>query len=214
MKDVLVYVEGPSDVRAMEQLFGGLIAAKCEAGVSIRFFPAREGDRKKNLLTRTPKDAARLLKNNPQTFVVIVPDLYPPNKGFDHKTFDEMRKGAEDVFADECRRIAPGEGRSLHDRFKVFCFKHDLEVLILACPEGLKYRLGATKLRLDWCNPAEDQNHDDPPKAVVKRLFSQHGDYYAEVADAPIILANCDYLALAEACPQCFKPFVEFLENL
>lgn len=214
MKEVLLYFEGPSDVAAMDVLFGNLIQEKAGAGVTIKLLKADSGDRKQTLLTRTPVNAARILQKMPRTMVAIVPDLYPPNKGFDHRTFDEMREGAEAVFHRECERIAPGSGGVLRDRFKVFCFKHDLEVLLLASPDALKARLNISALRVSWSNPVEDQNHDAPPKVVVKRLFKEHNAYYDEVADAPFLLSGSDYRRLAEACPQCFKPFVDFLEAL
>lgn len=214
MKEVLVYFEGPSDIAAMNQLFAPLIEEKSATGVAIQFFQTREGDKKKNLLTRTPHDAARIVSNKPEAIVAIVPDLYPPNKGFSHRSYAEMKLEAEAIFARECERISPGSSENLKTRFKVFCFKHDLEVLLLASPDELKGRLGGATLRVSWTTPVEDQNHDDPPKFVVKRLFSEHHAYYDEVTDAPVILAGRDYRQLAEACPQCFKPFVEFLENL
>jgi len=214
MKEVLLYFEGPSDIAVMEVLFGSLIAEKAAAGVSIKLLKADAGDRKQTLLEKIPVKAARILQKMATTVVAIVPDLYPPNKGPKHSTFEEMREGAEGVFAEECDRIAPGCGRELSERFKVFCFKYDLEVLLLASPESLKNRLGISTLSVSWAHPVEDQNHGDPPKFVVRRLFERHGHFYDGPTDAPLILSNCDYRALAEACPQCFKPFVEFLENL
>lgn len=214
MKEVLVYFEGPSDIAAMEVLFGNLIAGKASEGTFIKLLKAGAGDRKQTLLTKTPIKAARVLQNNPQAIVVIVPDLYPPNKGFPHRTFEEMQKGSLDIFISECERIAAESADGLLERFNVFCFKHDLESLLLACPDALKDRLGADQLKVAWANPVEDQNHDDPPKAVVKRLFAAHGQRYDEVADAPFILAGTGYHALAQACPQSFKPFADFLERL
>jgi len=214
MKKVVVYFEGPSDISAMRQLFGGLIEKKSSEGVSIIFSQAAKGDRKKTLLMETPKRAARMLSNGEVDVVAIVPDLYPQNKGFDHHTIDELRDGAHAIFVNECTRIAPKRQNILAPRFKVFCFKHDLEALLLACPDTLKRRLNTDTLRISWAKSVEDQNHDDPPKKIIEKLFEAHGQRYADVADAPQILLGCDYRRLVAACPQGFKPFAEFLENL
>ena len=214
MKKVAVYFEGPSDIAAMRQLFGGLIKTKSSAEVSIHFFQAAKGDRKKTLLMDIPKRAARMLNNGEADIVAIVPDLYPRNKGFDHHTIDELQNGAYAIFVKECARIAPKMQNTLTQRFKVFCFKHDLEALLLACPDALKYRLNTSKLLVNWAKSVEDQNHDDPPKEVIKRLFTAHNEKYDEVVDAPLLLEGCDYHTLAKDCSQGFKPFAEFLENL
>ena len=214
MKNVLVYFEGPSDIAAMKQLFGDLIEQKTSSGVSIKFFPAPEGDKKHALLTKTPIRAVRTLKNDDTAVVAIVPDLYPPNKGLAHQTPGELRDAVRALVAKECERIAPDRREALVQRFEVFCFKHDLEVLLLACPEALKRRLNTGTLRVSWTKSVEDQNHDNPPKRIIEKLFEAHGQRYEGVADAPQILLGCDYRQLAEACPQGFKPFAEFLENL
>ena len=155
----------------MKELFASLIMEKSAAGTSIQFFQSREGDKKKTLLTHTPRVAARTLKNKIGSIVAIVPDLYPPNKGFPHRTYDELRTGAEAVFIRECGRIASGSENELLARFKVFCFKHDLEVLLLASPEALKNHLRTESLKINWTSPAENQNHDVPPKTRRKKTL-------------------------------------------
>jgi hypothetical protein len=37
---------------------------------------------------------------------------------------------------------------------------------------------------------------------------------YKGTIDAPLILGNSNYTTIAQRCPQCFKPFVEYLESL
>ena len=214
MKEILIYFEGPSDVAVMEKLFGSLLTEKAAAGVTIKFLAVNSGDRKQTLVTEIPVKAARILPRMHRTTVAIVPDLYPPNKGFRHSTYHEMRQGAQDLFVTECERIESGSSGRFLERFKVFCFKHDLESLLLACPEALKRRLDAKSLAVDWSTPVEDQNHDNPPKKVVQRLFAQHDAYYDDVTDAPLILEGCDPDRLAQACPQGFKPIVDFLKSL
>lgn len=36
---------------------------------------------------------------------------------------------------------------------------------------------------------------------------------YVETEDAPEILAGADYRDLKRRCPQCFAPFVDYLES-
>jgi hypothetical protein len=98
-------------------------------------------------------------------------------------------------------------------RFHAFCFKHDLEVLLLAADEQLRRRLGAHRLQRTWAEDVEDQNHDIPPKRIIEALYREHERAYG-VAEASIILEDADYKEIAERCPQCFKPFIEFLTSL
>ena len=60
----------------------------------------------------------------------------------------------------------------------------------------------------------EEQNHDLPPKRIVERLFESCGKQYQESTDAPLILGTADYQTISDRCPQSFKPFIDFLENL
>jgi len=214
MKRVVVYVEGPSDKAAMEALLKPLLRQRRQQGIAIDFFDAPAGDRKKSLLLKIPHRAVNILCNQPATFVVTMPDLYPRNRGFPHKTYEELANGVLKNFrrAVQRKRI-PNNGR-LEERFKVFCFKHDLEALVLASRDALRIRLEATSLPITWTLPVENQNHDQPPKRVVEDLFRQHRQRYRDTVDAPLILSGSDYQGLAEACPQCFKPFVEFLSSI
>ena len=76
------------------------------------------------------------------------------------------------------------------------------------------YDVTQPQLPKTWTIPVEDQNHDIPPKKIVEEIFKKYGKSYKESVDAPIILANARYQDIAELCPQAFKPFVQFLENL
>jgi hypothetical protein len=211
---VVVYVEGPSDKAAMEKLLKPLLEEKLEQGVTIHFFYASQGDRKAWLLLEAPRRAVNILLNQLDSFVVAMPDLYPRNKAFPHETFDELSAGVWKNFRDALRAKRPDAPPTVTDRFRVFCFKHDLEALLLAAVDPLKRRLGASSLPVTWRVPVEDQNHHRPPKRVVEDLFVQHGSRYKDTVDAPLILAESSYEDLAEKCPQCFKPFVEFLSGL
>lgn len=211
---VLIYVEGPSDKAAMNALLEPLLNQKRAAGIEILFFDAPEGDKKTSVLMKVPKKAANILLNEPDSIVVALPDLYPRNKAFPHETFDELRRGLEANFERELRAKGAGDDARLRARFKVFCFKHDLESLVLAAEEALKSRLGIKSFGVPWARPVEDQDQDDPPRRVIERLFDRHGDRYKDTIDAPLILGDSQYLVIADRCPQCFKPFVEFLANL
>lgn len=102
----------------------------------------------------------------------------------------------------------------IQERFKVFCFKHDLEALLLAAQHELAHRLGAKSIAVTWRVPVEDQDQDQPPKRIVESLFAERGKRYRDTVDAPIILGACQYQEIADRCPQCFRPFVEFLTGL
>lgn len=211
---VTVYVEGRSDRLALEALLARLLEEKRAAGVDIRFYEAPPtGDRKAVLLTKLPLKGLDILRNLPDSVVVILPDLYPPNKGFPHRTPDEMRAGIMHRFVEAGTQKGLRDIGYLSSRFHVFCFKHEMEVLLLAARERFAAHLDCAKFSPDWAAQAEDQNHDDPPSRVVERWFKTCGRGYDKVTDARGILAGVDYQVLAQRCPQCFKPFVDFLES-
>jgi phenylpyruvate tautomerase PptA (4-oxalocrotonate tautomerase family) len=211
----IIYVEGPSDRLAMERLLRHLIETKRQAGVDIQFFevPSRGGDRKAALLTKIPRRAVDILRNDPDSVVVAMPDLYPRNKAFEHETAEQLIEGIRQAFLSALSSKGL-EDQRLVERFHAFCFKHDLEALLLAAEAVLANRLGSRDLKRTWQTPVEDQNHDNPPKRVVEELFREHGKRYVGTADAPVILAAANYQDIAERCPQCFAPFIEFLEKL
>jgi Domain of unknown function (DUF4276) len=211
---VIVYVEGPSDKLAMYALLRPLIDVKGQQGVAVDFVEAPVGDKKKSLLTKVPRRAASILANDPDAIVVAMPDLYPKNKAFPHETAADLAAGIQDAFI---QSLGAQRGRMTtldQDRFRTFCFKHDMEALILASEESLQSRLQTRNLKREWHIPVEDQNHDAPPKRIVEQLFQRHGERYKDTVDAPVILGSSNYETIAERCPQCFRPFVDFLESL
>lgn len=216
---VEIYVEGLSDKLAMEVLLKTLIDHKLQHGINIRFFPVKGknndkgGDAKKDLLTKIPTKAVDIIRDKPDSIVVVIPDLYPKNKGFKHETIQELENGIFDNFNQVLQSKGINDYR-LRDRFKVFCFKHDLEALILAAESELRTVLGVDSLRRIWTIPVEEQNHNVPPRDIVEKIFRECGKKYDGRLDAPKILANARYQDIAELCPQAFKAFVQFLENL
>lgn len=213
MKTVHVYVEGPSDRAAMEVLLASLLDRLQQRGVAVQFRTAGSGDGKKAVLLKAPAKAVDILRNGPNDLVAAMPDLYPKNHGFPHSTVEELVGGILQRFREILERKGLRDQR-LENRFHVFCFKHDLEALVLAAFEPLKTRLGAPGLRRTWHLPVEDVDHGRPPKRVVEDLFREHGQHYRDTVDAPMILQGASYLTIAEECPECFRPFVEFLESL
>jgi hypothetical protein len=219
---VIIYVEGPSDKNAMEALLVNLIDKKSEEGVSIEFFPIKGGnndkggDAKKDLLLKAPTKAVDILCNNPNSVAIILPDLYPKNKGFPHETFQQLKAGIMENFSQALQKKRIQDER-LKERFKVFCFKYEMEALILAAESALKDKLGVTDLTdldVTWTIPVENQNHDRPPSKIVEQLFRDSGKGYNKTVDAKLILRNTSYQEITDKCTQCFKPFVEFIEGI
>lgn len=216
---VVIYVEGPSDKLAMEELLAPIINQKCQQGIRIEFFPVKGsdsnqgGDAKKDLLTKIPITAVNIIRNQPDSIVVVVPDLYPRNKGFEHETVQDLENGFINNFNQALQKKGIDDSR-LIKRFRVFCFKYDLEALILAAESPLRSVLGNNSIVATWTIPVEDQNHNHPPKRVVEQLFQSFGKRYKGAVDAPLILGSISYQDIVEQCPQCFGPFVQFLENL
>ncbi|WP_341730415.1 DUF4276 family protein [Microcoleus sp. EPA2] len=216
---VIIYVEGTSDKNAMEALLEKLIEKKSEEGVSINFFAIkgpkndRGGDAKKELLLNAPTKAVNILCNNPNSIAIILPDLYPRNKGFPHETFQQLEAGIMKNFSHALQKKGIQDER-LQERFKVFCFKYEMEALILAAESALRDKLGVTSLAVTWTIPVEDQNHDRPPSEIVEQLFRDSGKKYDKRVDPQLILRDTSYQEIADKCPQCFKPFVEFIEGI
>jgi len=200
MKEVFVYVEGPSDQLGMEKLLANAIKTALNTGNSVGFYPMGG---KNALLNKGPLKALNILRNKPNSWVFLVPDLYPQNMSFAHSTYDELKRELEKRFRSELQRKNCDD--RLKDRFLVHCFKYDLEVLLLASDQALMQRLGTTKFTQTWTNPVEDQDHHRPPKRVVKDLFSDAGKKYKETADVPWILERSDFNELKDKCPQNFK---------
>jgi hypothetical protein len=211
---VHIYVEGASDKYAMENLLKPLIERKQKENVYIRFHDSPEGDKKKSVLLKIPHKAVNILRNNSSAIVIALPDLYPKNKGFNHETVTELEQGICKVFSNKLKTAGIHYDEKIRERFKVFCFKYELESLILASKESLEKRLGVTSLKIEWRLPVEDQNHENPPKKIVEKLFKLQNMRYTETIDAPIILGSSHYQELTKSCRQCFKPFIDYLEQI
>lgn len=206
MSEVFVYIEGPSDQLGMRELFADVIETVKQQGKTVDFYPLNG---KEPLLNKGPTRAINILRNRPNSYVFIVPDLYPRNKPFPHTSYPDLKDHVEKRFNEELQR--KGCDSRLADRFFVHCFKYDLESLILASEEALLSRLKKEKFSRSWANPVEDQNHNNPPKRIVEMLFHDSGMKYKDTADIPWILKRSNYRELVDKCRQNFKPFVEDL---
>jgi len=217
---VIVYLEGKSDQLAMETLLSPLVEHKKNNGILIHFIGLKSeeyriGNNKKYLITKIAKRAVNIIINDPHALVVVIPDLYPKDVGFPHKTPNELIKGVKENFVTALTAKKADYNSHIANRFRVFCFKHDLEVLLLAAENAMLDYLSPCKPAswCDWKEP-ENQNLNNPPKRIVERLFSDCKKKYRATRDAPLILRSVLYPTIVEKCSQCFKPFVDFLEGL
>lgn len=85
--------------------------------------------------------------------------------------------------------------------------------MLLAAHEELADHLGIKSIERKWKEIVEDQDHENPPKRVVEKLFEENHGKYQEAVDAPAILAKVDPDKLKKRCCQCFAPFVDFLQG-
>lgn len=210
---ILVYVEGPSDRAGLEALLRPLSE---EQGVGLKFLPQHG---KTALLEGVPSKAADHLADHPDDWVFALPDLYPmrayegtANAHGSRRDLDRLLRRRFEERADRIRLAA-----ELRRRFLVHCLKHDLETLLLACPDQLRRRLGTDHaLEKGWRRPVEEQNDEHPPKSVVERLFQRYRPKpgYVDTIDAPWILERADLPAIEKACPQSFAPFVADLRRV
>ena len=214
---VIVYVEGPSDQKALQALLSKpIIEPARQRRVGISFSPLGG---KAPILNDVPRKAAEILKQSPDDWVFALPDLYPmayyddtPNA---HRSHAELVKVLQGRFQSRAGKIGVPEAARSH--FRVHCLKHDLEALLLAAPDQLRDRLKTKDaLKGRWRLPVENQNDAKPPKYVVEDLFRQYRKKpdYIDTVDAVWILERASLPSLEVACRQNFEPFVRELRAL
>ncbi|PZC52365.1 MULTISPECIES: DUF4276 family protein [unclassified Mesotoga] len=163
MNQLMVYVEGESDRLALTTLMKPLIEKKNSEGIAIEFASVGQSDNMSNnkraLLVKYPRKAYQIMRNNRESAVVLLPDLYPYNVGVPHTSYLQLRNGVMNAFA---AMLSESENE-LKSRFEVFCFKHDLEVLLLAAFDQLQECLGMN-IRKTWSREVEEQDDNNPPK--------------------------------------------------
>ena len=125
-----------------------------------------------------------------------------------------MKNGILESFNRTLKSKGLQDDTRLKARFFIFCFKYDLESLILASKESMERHLRIQSIDIIWQMPVEDQNHSNPPKRIVESVFMKYSKKYVDTIDAPAILRTANYKYITEQCPQCFKPFVDFLTEL
>jgi hypothetical protein len=213
---VTIYVEGPSDQKALQALLDGpLIEPARSRGIGIKLYPLGG---KAPILNDVPRKAAELLKQSPGDWVFALPDLYPMASYDDgphrHRSFAELVALLRGRFLSRADKIGlPEEARS---HFRVHCLKHDLEALLLASPDELRQRLKTKDALRRWRLPVEEQNDSKPPKYVVMDLFRQYRKKpdYIDTDDAVWILARASLATLERECRQNFAPFVRELRAI
>ncbi|RAM59347.1 hypothetical protein DS67_05725 [Mesotoga sp. SC_4PWA21] len=137
-----------------------------------------------------------------------MPDLYPYNVGVPHANYSQLREFVLKSFGS----LLSAHEEDFMSRFEVFCFKHDLEVLLLAAFEQLQEHLGIT-VHETWKREVEEQDDNNPPKKISKSLFRKAKKRYG-VTTAAEILRNASLEDIRSKCPQSFAPFVEYIEKL
>jgi hypothetical protein len=210
---VIVYVEGPSDQKALQALLAPIIDEGRRNRVGVSFSP--QGGKAK-ILEDVPRKAAEYLKQSPGDWVFALPDLYPmasydngPNKHRSFADLSQLVRGRFTARADKVDLVEEARGH-----FRVHCLKHDLEALLLAAPDELRQRLKTKDaLRDQWRQRVEDQNDKRPPKRVVEELFKKYREKpgYVDTSDAVWILERAKLEVIEAACDQHFGPFVREL---
>jgi len=212
MNQLIVYVEGESDRLALTTLLEPLIDKKNSEGIAIEFASVGQSgnmsNNKKALLVKYPRKAYQIIRNNRESAVVLLPDLYPYNVGVPHVNHSQLRDGVMYSFA----ALLSEHENELRSRFEVFCFKHDLEVLLLAAIDQLQEYLGMN-IRRTWSEEVEEQDDNNPPKKIIQSLFHKAKKRYG-VGTAAEILRKAPLEDIRAKCPQSFAPFLEYIEKL
>jgi hypothetical protein len=172
MNQLIVYVEGESDKLALTTLLKPLIDKKNLEGIAIEFASVGQSgnmsNNKRALLVKYPKKAYWIIKNNRESAVALLPDLYPYNVGVPHANYSQLREFVLKSFGS----LLSAHEEDFMSRFEVFCFKHDLEVLLLAAFEQLQEHLGIT-IHETWKREVEEQDDNNPPKKSSRVSFEK-----------------------------------------
>lgn len=201
---VWVFVEGRSDVVALEALWGGWRQKLREEGKGIQLIHL---DNKPKFLRKIGSRAMEKLVNDPCDLVVGLPDLYP-NRGisnnYKHRNLGELQDVQDRLVRGQLEKT----GMSRRDveshiaRFHANAMKHDMEVLLLAATGQLQSRLRISNSPGGWRRPPEKQNQDRPPKRIVEELFRTHlKRSYSEIRDSDAILRNASIRDIVMQCP-------------
>lgn len=190
---VWVYVEGAGDKSGLEALWTEWRSRLKSAGWGMPIIPL-EG--KPKFLRKFGVVAAEKLLANDEDLVVGIPDLHPI---VDHGEFEH--RDASSLKALLLRRVRTAledqhgpAGHNFDQLLLRLCpavFKHDFEMLLLASVDSLREHLGTSEKLLKWRMPVEEQDLENPPKHIIRELFStksKRRKSYLETRDAPDIL--------------------------
>ncbi len=192
---VWIYVEGPSEVKALSALWSSWIQKLGKNGWGIRIMPlVNKSEYFKDI---GPKVTEKLV-HDPSDLVVGLPDLYPnrdyANTEYRHKNLQEL-KGVQTRLVKQHlqKKVRRADVDSHMARFYASALKHDLEVLLLAATSQLQSRLKMRNRPSGWRRPPEDQNQNKPPKRIVEDLFRKHlGKSYRQNVDSYTILSKAN----------------------
>ncbi|MFW6161427.1 MAG: DUF4276 family protein [Planctomycetota bacterium] len=211
---VYVYVEGDTEVLALPTILDVLVGQR-SVRKPIPLYGAK-------VLPRIGKTAAAILSRNPQAHVFACPDL-APNRAFNGTRWAYSHYAGlqgvlnREVNAELAKRCSPRRAEDALSRFHPHPFRHDFEVVLLACPEPLKRRLGTTSdITKHYRSNPEDQDFHEYPKKIVDRLFQRFQKRrYRPTDDCPRILEYAsagDVQGIEERCPR-FRQFLAALRR-
>lgn len=202
---VWIFVEGRSDVRALNALWGNWKQELGKEGWGIQLISL---ENKAKYFKKIGHRAVEKLIYDTYDLAIGLPDLYPNREYSDtvhkHVNLGELTDVQTQLVGRELKNqgVRGVEVESHMDRFYAAAFKHDMEVLLLAAASQLQSRLKMSNKPRGWRNPPEEQNQDKPPKIIVQDLFRRHRKKsYRENVDGPAILRDADLEQVAKQCP-------------
>jgi len=208
---IYVYVEGQTEVLSLPGLL-----VDCYASRRLRR-PIALGAR---FLMEIGRTAAEVLLRETGAHVFACPDLAPNRSHLGHRWAYTTYEGLSELLHREVRdqlkaRTNTRGATTAIQRFHPHPFRHDFEVVILACPDRLKRHLRTDADVTKWykANP-EDQNFDEYPSKMLAKLFSKFArTRYRKTYDAPRMLDRLTESELRAVCKTCPR-FGEFVTAL
>ena len=207
---VWVFVEGPSEVKALSALLNGWKQDLKEEGWGIKPIPLKN---KSNYFEAIGARVTEKLLHDTRDLVVGLPDLYPNrNQKYKHDNLEELQDVQKRLVNQSLlQKVRRTEIDSYLARFYASALKHDLEVLLLAATSQLQSRLKMSNMPKNWRQPPEEQNQDRPPKKIVEDLFRRHlKRSYKQTMDSHAILSGADLREVAEQCPT-FRAMIDWV---
>ena len=211
---VWIFVEGPSEVKALSALLNDWKQNLSAKGWGIQLIPL---DNKSKYFKKIGSRATEKLANDPHDLVVGLPDLYPnrdyANTDYKHNNLRELQ-GVQTRLVKQHLRQQMGRRANVDShiaRFYASALKHDLEVLLLAATNQLQSRLKMSNRPSGWRRSPEEQNQDKPPRKIVEELFRRHlRQSYKQTTDSDAILRDADLREVAKQCPT-FRAMIDWI---